>query len=174
LLPSAGKPTGTVTVNDPGKVLGSALLDNTAPATFSTAALAVGNQAITTSYNTDENLTASGPSRHDGYQISKSGATAAARSNPNPSVVSSNVVTAVPAAVAAALATSETGPHPSPLERAALFFPLSSPLGEKGQGEGGMSLSAYVKMVDALFSRRLARPRGNSRIPHDLVVDWWA
>jgi uncharacterized delta-60 repeat protein len=54
-------PTGTVTLTDGGTVLGSATLDNTGQATFSTTALAVGTHSIEAQYAGDSHFAAATP-----------------------------------------------------------------------------------------------------------------
>jgi hypothetical protein len=57
--PGSGTPTGTVTFKDDGKVLGTAKLDASGKASYSTKALSVGAHSITAVYSGDNNYSGS-------------------------------------------------------------------------------------------------------------------
>jgi PhoPQ-activated pathogenicity-related protein len=83
--PGAGLPTGAVTFKDFGTAVGTATLDGSGKATFSTAALARGNHAITATYGADANFSTS-TSIPFGETVSKDGTSTNLTSTPNPSV----------------------------------------------------------------------------------------
>jgi PhoPQ-activated pathogenicity-related protein len=83
--PGGGVPTGTVTFKDFGTSIGAATLNGSGQATFSTAALARGNHAITATYGADSNFSTS-TSILFGETVAKDGTITSLSSAPKPSV----------------------------------------------------------------------------------------
>src|SRR5581483_9955938 len=109
VAPGAGTPTGTVTFKDGANTLGTSPLNGSAVATFSTAALSVGQHVITATYNGDGSFLASTGNLSGGQNVVKGTTTNTASSTPNPSVFGQSVtITATVAPVAPAV-TIPTG-----------------------------------------------------------------
>ncbi len=88
--PGTGTPTGTLVFMDGATTLGTATLNASGVATFSTAALAVGSQSVTAIYSGDTNFisSTSGPVAQ---VVNKANTTTGIASSVNPSVVGASV-----------------------------------------------------------------------------------
>ena len=98
VAPGAGAPTGTVTFSEGGSSIGTATLDSTGAASFTTSSLAAGTHAITASYAGDANFNASTSTLSQ--IVGKSAATVTLNSSANPSVFGQGVtftITVAPA-----------------------------------------------------------------------------
>jgi uncharacterized repeat protein (TIGR01451 family) len=104
VAPAAGTPTGTVAFRDNGTLIGTAALDGSGRATFTTSTLAVGAHTITAEYLGDGSFLASAGSVDQ--TVSQAGTTTAVTSSVNPSVSGQSVTfTATVAAVAPSAGT---------------------------------------------------------------------
>ena len=84
---STGIPTGSVTFNDSTTVLGTAALNGSGVATFTTSSLAIGNHTITAQYAGNTNFTAStGPLNTNPQVVNQAVSTTAVATSANPSV----------------------------------------------------------------------------------------
>ncbi len=90
VYPGAATPTGTVTFSDGTTVLGTAPLDATGYASFTTSALGAGNHYITASYGGDAN-DRGGTSSALAQAVNRNATTTAVSSSPAPSVVGQSV-----------------------------------------------------------------------------------
>ena len=88
---TTGTPTGTVTFLDGASIIGTATLDSTGAASFTTSALAVGTHPITASYSGDTNFNANTSSPLTQI-VNLDVATVAINASPNPSVFGQPVV----------------------------------------------------------------------------------
>lgn len=98
IAPGAGTPTGAITFSDGSTILGTATLDSTGTASFTTSALGVGTHAISASYAGDSNFNASTSSLSQ--IVNKIAATVTLSSSANPSVFGQGVtftITVAPA-----------------------------------------------------------------------------
>lgn len=93
VAPGAGTPTGTITFSDGASSLGTATLDSTGAASFTTSALVTGTHVITASYAGDSNFNASSSSLSQ--VVNKMAATVTLNSSPNPSVFGQGVTFAI-------------------------------------------------------------------------------
>ncbi len=105
--PGAGTPTGTVTFSDGNASIGTATLDSTGAASFTTSSLAVGTHSITASYAGDANFNPSSSSLSQ--TVSKDAATVTLGSSTNPSVFGQAVNFAVNVTAAAPGTGTPTG-----------------------------------------------------------------
>jgi autotransporter-associated beta strand protein len=88
--PGAGTPTGTVTFLDGSTTLGTENLNGSGQATFTTAALAIGDHSITVVYNADTNFTTSTSSALT-QEVDQDSTASAVVSSVNPSVFGQSV-----------------------------------------------------------------------------------
>jgi hypothetical protein len=105
LAPGSGTPTGSVVFKDLSTLLGSATLDSTGQATFSTSSLAPATHAITAAYQGDTNFSASGLAIMS-ETVAKGATMTTLTSAPNPAVFGQTVImTAVVTTAALGTAT---------------------------------------------------------------------
>jgi len=90
IAPGAGTPTGTVTFLDGSSTIGTGPLNSNGTASFTTAALAVGNHSITAVYSGDSNFSGS-TSATVAQTVGKDGSTAVISSSANPSLLNQSV-----------------------------------------------------------------------------------
>lgn len=90
---NVGTPTGTITFSDGSASLGSATLDSTGTASFTTSALAVGTHAIAASYAGDSNFNASTSTLSQ--IVNKLAATVTLSSSASPSVFGQSLTFAI-------------------------------------------------------------------------------
>jgi ELWxxDGT repeat protein len=101
LAPGSGTPTGSVIFKDASTVLGTATLDASAHATFTTSALAVGGHAINATYTGDNHFVTSGQSLAVGDTVTRDPAQMGLIASASPSVVGQTItLTAILRAVA--------------------------------------------------------------------------
>jgi VCBS repeat-containing protein len=103
VAPGAGMPTGAITFSDGATSLGSATLDSTGTASFTTSTLGVGTHTIVTSYAGDSNFNASTSSLSQ--IVNKLAATVTLGSSTNPSIFGQSVTFAITVAAASGSGT---------------------------------------------------------------------
>src|SRR5262249_28916578 len=105
---TAGTPTGTVTFLDAASTIGTATLDSTGAASFTTSGLAVGNHAIAASYSGDSNFN---PSSSSSFMqiVNLDVPTTTVSASPNPSVFGQSVIATVTVSATAPGSGTPTG-----------------------------------------------------------------
>ena len=128
---SGGTPTGTVTFDDGGTVLGSAPVNSSGIATFTVSDLAIGVHPITSTYSGDGSFGGSTSPEFD-LTIKQASTTTTVSASANPSAYGQNIALTAQVAAVAPGSGTPTG--------SVTFFDNGTELGELGLNAGGAAI----------------------------------